>query len=154
MPAEHSHVLSIMHGQPLILYVDENGSKWRGLQQIHTDWSSQHGSIRIDNSYSGGRWRLVALHTRRGACRRRWWWWRWWDTHIVETNITDVKKLQLLTPGVAKLQAGRLTKQVDWQFLSTNKLNFPRVVAAEADLKRLSLKRPVVLSSSHLLGMQ
>jgi len=35
------------------------------------------------------------------------------DTHIVETNITDVKKLQLLTPGVAKLQTGRLTKQVD-----------------------------------------
>jgi len=52
-------------------------------------------------------------------------------------NITDDKKLQLLTPGIAKLQTRRLMDKASCRVptLSTNKLNFPSVAPTEADLK-------------------
>jgi len=83
-------------------YMDDNSSKWRELQQTHMD--TQSTWFRTD--HSSGSWQLVVLRTRRGTCRRRWR--RRGIQYIVEMNITDIKKLQLLTPGIAMLQTGRL----------------------------------------------
>ena len=38
------HTFSQLYRGSRSYYVDENGQKWHGLQQIHMDWSSQLGS--------------------------------------------------------------------------------------------------------------
>jgi len=89
----------------------------------------QSSWLRTD--HSGGCWQLVALCTRRAACRRR----RkrrtvyCWDEH---NRCQKVSTPNSWNHQVADRQADGQSKLPT---LSTNKLNFPTVALAEADLK-------------------
>jgi len=51
----------------------------------------------------------------------------YWVQYIVEMNITDFKKLQLLIPGIAKLHTRRLMDKTSCQHCQQTSYIFPQL---------------------------